>query len=108
MNDEKWGEVYRVQTARIVELEAQLEAEDNRLTAATHDYLQVVDKLHAERKAREEADYILAELRAAANTAHTYLVNLQPHIAQLPKECQPFIDTHIDLAMETLRKLLAA
>ena len=40
--------------------------------------------------------------------AHNMLINLQPHIAQLPKQYRPFIDSHVDVAMESLRIALAA
>ena len=42
-------------------------------------------------------------LEGAIKSAHNDLMNLQPHIPQscYPKH-QPFIDTHVDAAMETL------
>ena len=36
--------------------------------------------------------------------AHGHLVNLQPHIAELLKSEQPFIDSHVTLAMKALEK----
>ena len=35
--------------------------------------------------------------------ALAHLVNLQPHIAQLPKRDQPSIDSHVDMAIEALK-----
>lgn len=34
------------------------------------------------------------------------LMNVQPHIAQLPKHQQPFIDSHVDMASEATQKAL--
>lgn len=42
----------------------------------------------------------------AVQAAYDQLVDLQPHIAQLPERNQPFIDTHVDIAMEHLRSIL--
>ncbi len=46
------------------------------------------------------------EMREAAQTAHDHLMNLQPHIAQLEPYQRPFIDSHVDLAMEVLSTAL--
>ncbi len=46
----------------------------------------------------------IERLETALQTAHDHLINLQPHIAQLAKRDQPFIDTHVDLALEALNK----
>jgi hypothetical protein len=40
---------------------------------------------------------------APMQAAYNHLMNLQPHIAQLPKEYQPFIDSHVDEAMKALQ-----
>jgi hypothetical protein len=45
----------------------------------------------------------LAALRNAVIEADKHLTNLQPHIAQLPKHCQPFIDSHVDAAIRALK-----
>lgn len=42
------------------------------------------------------------ELKARITKAHNHLMNLQPHIAQLPKRDQPFIDSHVDMAIQAL------
>lgn len=66
-----------------------------------------------ERKAREEAVHVRNEAIRENNTqreraeaaeatlaqVEAHLINLQPHIAQLPKEYQPFIDSHVDTAL---------
>ena len=43
---------------------------------------------------------------ATIQKAHDHLINLQPHIAQLPKGYQGFIDPHVDEAMKLLASLL--
>lgn len=46
------------------------------------------------------------ETRAKIQAAHDHLMNLQPHIAQLPKQYQGFIDPHVDEAMKLLSACL--
>ncbi len=46
----------------------------------------------------------IERLEGAMKAAHDHLMNLQPHIGQLPEKVQPFIDSHVDLAMEILNK----
>lgn len=41
-------------------------------------------------------------LRRDAEKAHGHLMNMQPHIAQLPERYRPFIDSHVDEAMKLL------
>jgi hypothetical protein len=53
------------------------------------------------RIAELEADH--SGLREQITNAERHLVNLQPHIAQLPEQYQLFIDTYVDLALECLR-----
>ncbi len=43
-----------------------------------------------------------------ARRAHDELMNLQPHIAQLPEKYRPFIDSHVDIAMEILAAISGA
>lgn len=56
----------------------------------------------------EACDEILAQgHRALAaesreREAYNHLMNLQPHIAQLPERYRPFIDSHVDEAMRAL------
>lgn len=40
--------------------------------------------------------------------AITELINLQPHIAQLPEKYRPFIDAHVDKAIAALREMCPA
>lgn len=65
---------------------------------------------HAERIEREKAatEREIAGLRAAIQSAHDELMNMQPHIESccLPRMA-PIIDAHVDVAMETLSKALA-
>ncbi len=51
-----------------------------------------------------ELEAEIERLRVAMQDAHDHLMNLQPHIAQLPKLIQPFIDSHVDCAMASLAK----
>ena len=43
-----------------------------------------------------------SELRAKMQQAHDELMNLQPHIGQIPERHRPFIDSHVDVAMKLL------
>ena len=53
-----------------------------------------------ERTRAEEAEAREAALR---ETVIRHLTNLQPHIAQLPEQAQPFIDAHVNLALDAAR-----
>ncbi len=59
-----------------------------------HEAADEIERLEAKAKRLENAN----------KTAHHYLMNLQPHIAQLDKKDRPFIDPHVDLAMEVLER----
>jgi hypothetical protein len=48
----------------------------------------------------------VAALEAAVRTAHTQLMNLQPHIEELDKSQQSFVDAHVDVAMAALSEAL--
>ncbi len=55
------------------------------------------------RQIREER----RELVEALREVRRILTNLQPHIAQLSKQDQPFIDSHVDMAFECIDAILA-
>lgn len=46
---------------------------------------------------------VLAARDARIATAISHLINLQPHIASLMKHQRPFIDNHVDAALEALQ-----
>ncbi len=43
-------------------------------------------------------------LEKTMQKAHDHLMNLQPHIGQLPKYCRPFIDVYVNEAMAILEQ----
>lgn len=45
-------------------------------------------------------------LEAELLKIESQLMNVQPHIAQLPKHQQPFIDSHVDMASEATQKAI--
>ncbi len=49
----------------------------------------------------------IKQLREAIQDTSNHLMNLQPHIARLPKERQLFIDSHVDCALDELKAALA-
>ena len=53
MSDEKWGEVYTIQTAWIAELEAELARSEAERSICVEDTIVMSHELEAERKARE-------------------------------------------------------
>ena len=58
------------------------------------------------RRRAESAEQRLKVAEGLLEFAEGELTNLQPHIAQLPKHYQPFIDSHIDVVLEKLRAFL--
>lgn len=44
----------------------------------------------------------LREAETSKREAYDHLMNMQPHIAQLPEQYRPFIDSHVDAAMRAL------
>ena len=58
---------------------------------------------------QEEVQELIKEngrLRAGLRAAHDELMNLQPHIGQLEAHQRPFIDAHVDVAMEKMKEAL--
>ncbi len=53
-----------------------------------------------------ELEAKIKQLRVAMQDAYNHLMNLQPHIEMLHKNSQPFIDSHVDCAMEKLKAAL--
>jgi hypothetical protein len=52
---------------------------------------------HARQLERE-----LSAARRDGEMAYAHLMNLQPHIAQLPESYRGFIDPHVDMAMKAI------
>jgi hypothetical protein len=48
-----------------------------------------------------------AAMREALGLVADELMNIQPHIAQTPKQYQPFLDSHIDKASGIITEVLA-
>jgi len=49
----------------------------------------------------------LFEIQEQLEIVQQELVNVQPHIAQLSEKDRPFIDSHINLALQAIEKVLS-
>ena len=58
MSDEKWGEVYTIQTARIAELEAELARSEAERSICVEDTIKMSHELEAERKDAERYQWL--------------------------------------------------
>ncbi len=79
------------------------------MSEATEALLRHVDSYRYSSAHRDNCRAVLAEiehLSAVIQRAHDTLMNLQPHIGQLPKQYRLFVDGHVDIAMEILEREL--
>ena len=83
------------------------------MTKADRALVDTFMKAQAEPTGRMFSENVLAGIKAclaarseAIQKAYDHLMNLQPHIEQLPKEYRGFIDPHVDEAMKLLASLL--
>jgi chromosome segregation ATPase len=110
MSDEEVEKVLFAYRKQIVELEIKVESLEAEIAA----YKRHVAELELKDggldnhfrdlvEERRSAEARIAGQQQAMNRALSELINVQPHIAQLPKEVQPFVDVHLDVAIEHLR-----